>query len=680
MTATKTPGERIEDLRKQIEYHNHRYYSLQDPEIPDGDYDALMRELQALEALHPEFSHKDSPTRKVGGEAEAAFDKVRHRTPMLSLDNALDADEAAAYLKRTAEALREADPGDLEFVAEPKYDGLSLSLIYQRGVLTRAVTRGNGEVGENVTANAKRIKDIPHRLNDLWNGYPEVVEVRGEVVMSKAAFEALNAARAAGGEKLYVNPRNAASGALRQLDPEVTASRNLSFFAYGLGECEGLAIPHTQLAILDMLRRAGFVVSDMVRIVGGRRAARPFPSMAETFKIYQAARAGLPFEIDGVVFKLNSLDLQGKLGWTSRAPRWAIAYKFPAEERTTVLRGIDIQVGRTGVLTPVARIEPVFVGGTTVSNVTLHNLGQIRAKNLRVGDQVVVRRAGDVIPEIVRSIPAEDRSEPFAMPDHCPECGSPVVADGASHVCTGGSICPAQRLNALLYFASRKAMNIEGLGDVVAEAILERGWLDEGLHKLYEVTADDFASLPRMAAKSGTNLYNAIQATRGRPWNAFITSLGMPYVGERAGKVLAQAFPSLDLLLSATPADLAAVETIGEVKANEVSAFIAAQAEAIRKLAAAVGPVYPAPKAAKGETGPLAGKTFVITGTLSRPRDDIAADIEAAGGKVGSSVSAKTHVLVAGEKAGSKLAKAESLGIAVWSESDLRAALESGRH
>lgn len=673
---TTSPKSRIDELRQQVEYHNHRYYVLQDPVLPDAEYDLLLRELQALEALHPEFADENSPAVTVGGEAEATFDKVKHRTPMLSLDNALDADEAAAYLKRTSEGLRVANPADLEFVAEPKYDGLSLSLIYTNGVLTRAVTRGNGEVGENVTANAKRIKDIPHRLNDLWGGYPERVEVRGEVLMSKAAFEALNAAQAAAGEKLYVNPRNAASGALRQLDPEVTASRNLSFFAYSLGECEGLAVPRTQFSILDMLRRAGFTVSDMARIAGGHHATRPFPSMAETFNIFQMARASLPFEIDGVVFKLNSLDLQEKLGWTSRAPRWAIAYKFPPEERITTLRGIDIQVGRTGTLTPVARIEPVFVGGTTVSNVTLHNLGQIRLKDLRVGDQIAVRRAGDVIPEIARGIPAADRSAEFEMPHHCPECGSPVIEDGASHVCTGGSLCPAQRLNSLLYFASRKSMDIQGMGDVVAEAILERGWLDEGLHKLYELSADDFASLPRMQAKSGTNLYSAIQATKGRPWNAFITSLGMPYVGERAGKVLAKAFPSLEALLSATPAELATAETIGEVKANEVATFIGTQADAIRKLAAAVSPTYPAPKASGVEAGgPLAGKTFVITGTLSRPRDDIAADIEAAGGKVSSSISAKTSVLVAGEKAGSKLTKAESLGVAVWTEADLLAAI-----
>jgi DNA ligase (NAD+) len=669
MPVATAPEARLIELRQLVEYHNNRYYVLQDPILPDAEFDLLLRELQALEALHPEFADKNSPAVKVGGEAEATFDKAAHSIPMLSLDNALDATEATAYLKRTAEALGIENPADLEFGAEPKYDGLSLALTYENGVLTRAITRGNGEVGEIVTANAKRIESIPHKLTNVWGAMPARFEVRGEVLMSKASFERLNAVQAAAGEKLYVNPRNAASGALRQLNADITASRNLSFFAYSLGTCEGVTLPRTQSSLLGMLVQAGFTISDLACPVGGRGGAR---TMAETFAAYQKIRADLPFEIDGVVFKLNSLDQQEQLGWTSRAPRWAIAYKFPPEERITTLRGIDIQVGRTGTLTPVARLEPVFVGGTTVTNVTLHNLGQVQLKDVRVGDQVVVRRAGDVIPEIARGIPVAERGPAFAMPEHCPECGSPVVEDGASHVCTGGSLCPAQRLHTLLYFASRKSMDIQGMGDVVAEAILERGWLDDGLHKLYELSAADLATLPRMQTKSAANLYNAIQATKGRPWNSFITSLGMPYVGERAGKVLAKAFPGLELLLTASPEVLATAETIGEVKASEVATFIATQSDAIRKLAAAVNPTYPAPKAVGGDSaGPLSGKTFVITGTLSRPRDDIAADIEAAGGKLSSSISAKTSVLVAGEKAGSKLAKAESLGVAVWSESDL---------
>lgn len=664
---------RIAELAQAIEYHNHRYYELDDPAIADADYDLLFRELRDLEESHPEWKDPASPTQRVGGKALDKFSKVTHEVPMLSIDNAMSNEEAAAFVNRVAQAL--GCPAEfVELTAEPKYDGLSCSLRYEDGVLTLAATRGDGTTGEDVTAQARTIRNLPLRVQTSL----PVLEVRGEVLMEKADFEAVNAQRAAEGQQLLANPRNAAAGGLRQLDPKETAKRRLKFYAYDVVS-KGGGLPvwaESQETMLLTLKQMGFSVAAGLQTVTG-------PAEVEGwFRQMTAARPALPFEIDGVVFKVRRREHRQVLGWQSRTPRWAIAYKFPPEEVTTTLDAIELQVGRSGVLTPVARLKPVRVGGVVVANATLHNLGQVRAKDVRPGDQVVVRRAGDVIPEVARLAPMEAHERDahqmaveFGMPSVCPACGAPVVQDGEAYVCTGGIHCPPQRIFSLTHYASRLGMDIEGLGEKVAEQLVTAG-LVQSFIDLYGLTADQVADLPGFARKSAENLVDAIAASKGRPQHRFLYALGIPEVGERTAKDLARHFGDVIALALAAEEDLQRVEGVGPETANAVTAALGDWG--INALSALVAAAAPAPadtSAAAG--GVLSGKTLVVTGTLSVPRGDIEAAIEAAGGKVSGSVSKKTYAVVAGEAAGSKLAKARSLGVPVWDEAKLRETLSS---
>lgn len=666
--ADQTAAELIQELRRQIRHHDRLYYVLDAPELLDALYDELFRKLQALEAAHPELVTPDSPTQRVGGQRLEKFAPVTHLKPMLSLDNAMNAEEAARFVLRCAADLG-MDASALEYAAEPKYDGLSCSLVYEYGTLVRAATRGDGVTGEDVTAQVRTIRNVPLQLHDCL---AERVEVRGEVMMTRADFAALNAQASAAGERAFANPRNAAAGSLRQLDPSITASRRLRFFAYGFGECSGFALPGTQSASLKKLQALGFQVSKEAILVRGLKGVQAhFESMA-------AKRMELPFDIDGVVYKLNDFALQTRLGWTARAPRWAVAYKFPPQEATTVLQGIDVQVGRTGVLTPVARLAPVLVGGVTVTNATLHNQDEVERLDVRIGDTVVVRRAGDVIPEIVQVV-REHRPEgatPFKLPTHCPECGSPVVREPEQVAvrCSGGLACRAQRQQALVHFAHRRAMDIEGLGELVVQKLMDAG-LIERPSSLYRLKASEIEKLPGFAKTSAEKLVKAIAATKGRDLSRFIFALGIPGVGETTAKDLARAFRTFTAFLSATEGQLLAVDGLGPVTTRAILKFLAnaANREEALALAQYVAPAEVA-QPVPGRSA-LAGKTFVLTGALSVARDEAAGWIEAAGGKVTGSVSKKTFVVVAGEAAGSKLDKAKALGIEIWDEAQLRAAL-----
>lgn len=657
-----TPQERYDELKALVQHHDHCYYVLDNPLITDGEYDDLFRALQALEAEHPEVVSPDSPTHRVGGAVLAEFSAVPHLRPMLSIGNARDAQEAAAFVDSAAKELL-CDAESLVFCAEPKYDGLSNSLVYLHGVLEQAATRGDGATGENVTAQIRTVRNVPLKLAAPYAAIPRI-EVRGEVLMTKADFVAVNQAQDALGEKRFANPRNAAAGSLRQLDPKVTATRRLKFFGYGFGVCEGYTPPTTQFEQLTELQKMGFSVSDAVKVVVGKQG------VLEHFESMAALRPDMPFEIDGVVFKLNALSQQEQLGWNSRTPRWAVAYKFPPEEASTKLLAIDTQVGRTGVVTPVARLAPVYVGGVTVSNVTLHNEGQIARGNFLVGDTVVVRRAGDVIPEIVRSIPElRDGSETaWQMPTECPVCGSAVhrEEDAAQHRCTGGLKCDAQRLFAITHFGSRLALDIEGLGEGTVQKLLNA----ELLHRpsdLFDLKAESLVGLPGFGKTSAEKLVSTIAATRHPELNRFIYALGIPGVGESTAKDLAKAFKSWEHFASATYDALIGVPDMGDVTASNVLAFFANTDNAAEVMALAV---ILMPKEVEDCAGsqPLAGKTFVITGTLSQSREVFKARIEAAGGKVAGSVSKKTNFLLAGEEAGSKLVKATELGVTVLSE------------
>jgi DNA ligase (NAD+) len=662
-------AERITKLRNEIAFHDHLYYVLDAPVLPDADYDAMYRELQALEAAHPELLTPESPTQRVSGAPLAAFEQVTHTVPMLSIDNAMDAAQAEAFVLRIAAELG-VDPETLEFQAEPKYDGLSCSLVYEHGLLVQAATRGDGLVGENVTAQIRTIRNVPlsllHRFQH--SAPPARLEIRGEVLMPKKAFDRLNTELAAKEGKLFVNPRNAAAGSVRQLDPAITANRGLAFYAYGMGEYPGFIA--TQADLLAILAFLGFSVSASARTVIG------VTGIMDHFEYMVQQRPHLEFDIDGVVFKLNAMVHQQKLGWVTRTPRWAIAYKFPAEEKSTELLAIDIQVGRTGTCTPVARLSPVFVGGVTVTNATLHNEDELLRKDVRVGDRVVVRRAGDVIPEVVRYVPDEAHTAraTFVMPTTCPVCGSPVhrEADSATHRCTGGLACQAQRLYAVTHFASRLAMNIDGMGEQVASVLLNTKLITKP-SDLYSLTQEQLQSLPRFAEKSATNKLEAIQASRNPTLRKFIFALGIPGVGDGTAKRLATAFGTFAKVQAATDAELMAVPDVGPDTTAKILAFFS-NADNALEVARLVSAVHPQEEA-KLEGGTLVGKTLVLTGTLSIPREEYVAQIEAAGGKVSGSVSAKTSAVVAGESAGSKLTKAQSLGVPVWTEAELVTAL-----
>jgi len=667
--ASKDPATRVRELREQIEYHNHRYHVLDDPEIPDVDYDRLALELRELEAAHPELATPDSPTQRVGATPLRDFATVVHAVPMLSLENAFVEQEVTAFDRRARERL---DVAMIDYSVEPKLDGLALSVRYEQGRLVQAATRGDGMRGEDVTANVRAIRSVPLRLR---GAAPGLLEVRGEVYMTRAAFEAMNRRQAERGEKVFVNPRNAAAGSLRQLDARVTAERSLEVFFYGLGAVDGWKLPDRHSELLAALRGLG------LRVCPEARTARGVDGCLEYYRELGARRATLPYEIDGVVYKVDRLAWQRDLGFVARAPRWAIAHKFPAEEALTSVRAVEFQVGRTGALTPVARLEPVFVGGVTVSNVTLHNMDELGRKDVRVGDTVIVRRAGDVIPEVVRVLPERRPAGtvPVELPPRCPVCASPVERDEGEAVarCSGGLICPAQRVEALRHFASRRALDIEGLGEKLVGQLVEAG-LAESPDQLFDLTVEALAGLERMGEKSAANLVVALEHSKQTTLARFLYALGIRDVGEATALALAEHFGDLDALAAATPEEVEQVRDVGPVVAGHLHAFFGdPRNRAVIERLRAHGVRWPAAERTRGATeGPLAGQTLVITGTLdSLSRDEARAAARAAGATVTDSVSKKTTILVAGAEAGSKLRKATELGVRVVDEAGFLAAL-----
>lgn len=672
-------AERARQLREQLHHHAHRYYVLDDPELPDAAYDELFVQLQALEAAHPDLQVADSPTRRVGAAPLAQFSSVRHAVPMLSIRTETDT-EASGAQAFDARVRRELglgpDDAAVQYVAELKFDGLAINLRYENGSLVQAATRGDGEVGEDVTQNIRTIGQIPLRLQT--NQPPPVLEVRGEVYMRRDDFQALNErqrlkiAQGVRGEKTFVNPRNAAAGAVRQLDPAVAAQRPLSFFAYGLGQvlpAPGQAVPQTHGGWLQQLKDWGLPVADQTRLACGAEGLIGF------HREIGQQRDALPFDIDGVVYKVNSLALQQQLGFLTREPRWAVAHKYPAQEQLTEVLAIDVQVGRTGKLTPVAKLAPVFVGGVTVTHATLHNEDEARRKDVRLGDTVIVRRAGDVIPEVVGVLPERRKGgEPFVMPAQCPVCGCAAVREPGEvdHRCSGGLFCPAQRKQAILHYAQRRAVEIEGLGDKLVEQMVDAG-LIRHLPDLYRLGLSALLGLDRMAEKSAGNLLAAIEQSKTTTLARFVFGLGIRHVGEATAKELARHFGQLDALMDASEDQLMQVSDIGPVVATSLRTFFdqAHNREVVEQLRA-LGVHWPEMQAADRSGLALSGKTLVITGTLpSLSRDQAKELIESAGGKVAGSVSQKTDYLVAGAEAGSKLIKAQSLGVTILDEPQL---------
>jgi len=727
---------RAEELRKLLQYHNHRYYVLDDPEIPDIEYDKLLRELQQIEVDRPDLRTIDSPTQRVGGAALDAFEQVTHVIPMLSLDNAFDDDEFAAFDQRVKDRL--SSSANVLYAAEPKLDGLAISLRYEQGVLVQAATRGDGTTGENVTANVRTIGSIPLRLSG--DDYPEVLEVRGEIFMPKAGFDALNERQRAKGEKTFANPRNAAAGSLRQLDSKITATRPLAMYCYGLGEVVGHPMASSQSENMCLLAGWGLPTSPELKVCkDSAECAAYFASIGER-------RDSLAYDIDGVVFKVDQVDLQKQLGFVARAPRWAIAQKFPAQEQLTLLESVEFQVGRTGALTPVARLKPVFVGGVTVSNATLHNMDEIERKDIRVGDTVIVRRAGDVIPEVVSAVLSDrpDDAKPIHMPEQCPVCESQVVRISGEAVarCTGGLFCQAQRKEAIKHFASRKAMDIDGLGDKIVEQLVDEQLIKDPAD-LFALDVKTVAKLDRMAEKSASNLIASLDKAKQTTLPRFLFSLGILGIGETMAMNIANTMGSLEAVqelnlhdlvelklsqakallkyASALPKELRVsmmqppndlkwcnsahiemlaerygtladlmkqspealvnqpsinIEGLGDVLAEKFVMFFRQphNQDVLNKLIAA-GVQWPAIEKVDVSDSELAGLSFVLTGTLSQPRDAYKARLLAAGAKVLGSVSKNTNYLVAGESAGSKLSKAESLGVPVLDEVAIEAML-----
>ncbi|MEE4302666.1 MAG: NAD-dependent DNA ligase LigA [Wenzhouxiangella sp.] len=665
----KDAASRIETLREKIHEHNYRYYVLDDPIISDADYDRLLRELQELEAEHPDLVTEDSPTQRVGARPAEGFETVAHRIPMLSLGNAFSEDEVAEFDRRVRDTL---DIDEVVYSAEPKLDGVAIALRYENGRLTLAATRGDGRSGEDVTANVRTIRAVPLKLRG--EDLPESLEVRGEIFMTRSGFAELNESLADADEKTFVNPRNAASGSLRQLDSGVTARRPLHFFCYQAATTDGMPGRHSE--ILEKLRGMGLPVSPEARTVKGLKG------LLDYYEKAGQRRDELDYDIDGVVYKVDDLDQQQELGFVSRAPRWAIAHKFPAQEETTRLVGIEVQVGRTGALTPVARLEPVFVGGVTVTNATLHNIDEIRRKDVRPGDYVVVRRAGDVIPEIVRSIPErrEGELEPWEMPERCPECDSAVeqVEGEAVARCTGGLVCPAQRKRALEHYASRAAMDIDGLGEKVIGQLVDQD-LVHSPADLYKLDRDTLAGLDRMGEKSAENLLQALEDSKKVALGRLLFALGIREVGEVTARALARHFGTLDKLAEASVEDLEAVRDVGPVVARHVHAFFdeAHNRKVIDALLEA-GVEYE-PEEATADAGelPLADCTYVLTGSLSDlTRSQAKKRLEGLGARVTGSVSKNTTAVIAGESPGSKLDKARELGIDVLDEDALVSLLE----
>lgn len=662
---TNTIKKEINDLRDQIQSYDYHYYVLDEPLVPDAEYDRCFKALQALEAQYPQYVSPDSPTQRVSGMPADSFTPVTHRQPMLSLSNVFSEEELQAFIKRVGDKLDEVQK-PLLFACEPKLDGLAVNLTYENGILVHAATRGDGSTGENITANCKTIAAIPLKLRT--NTPPSLIEVRGEVYMPKAGFEAYNDRARKQGEKTFANPRNAAAGSLRQLNPAITAERPLAIYCYGIGDCQGYTLPASHMAQLDLLKEFGFRVSSEIKLEQGIEGCLAY------YKAMLAKRDSLPYEIDGVVYKIDSIALQQDLGYVSRAPRFACAHKFPASEELTRLMAVDFQVGRTGALTPVARLEPVSVGGVTVSNATLHNMDEITRKDIRIGDTVVIRRAGDVIPEVV-SVVMERRPADTTiihLPSHCPVCGSDVLREEGEAVarCVGGLFCKAQLKRMMWHFASRKAMHIDGLGSMLIEQLVDEK-LVHHLSDLYELDKETLAKLPRMGDKSAQNLLDSLSASKKTSFNRFIYALGIREIGESSARVLAQHFSSISELQSATLEELMTLNDIGPVGASYVVHFFAQphNMEVINRLLA-LGVHWPqAATKAMNKDHPFFAKTVVLTGTLqSMGREEAKARLLAVGAKVSGSVSAKTDYVVAGAEAGSKLTKATELGVTVLDE------------
>ena len=659
-------------LRAELGRHAHAYYVLDNPTLPDAEYDAMFRELQALESAHPELISPDSPTQRVGGAPLPEFSQVQHAVPMLSINNGFSEDDILGFDRRVREALE--SESAVDYACELKFDGLAINLRYEQGVLVQAATRGDGSTGEDVSANIRTVRSIPLKLHT--DHPPAVLDVRGEVLMFKADLAKLNQRQRDAGLKEFANPRNAAAGSLRQLDSRITAQRSLRFFAYGIGSLEGAALPATHTALLDWYQSLGIPVCAERAVSAGAEGLLHF------FGGIGKKRAQLPYDIDGVVYKVNRIDQQDLLGFVSRAPRFALAHKFPAEEATTVVQDITVQVGRTGAVTPVARLEPVSVGGVTVTNATLHNEDEVRRKDIRIGDSVIVRRAGDVIPEVVSYVPERRPADAreFVMPVTCPVCGSDIIRPEEEAVarCSGGWLqCAAQRKGGLLHFVSRRAMDIEGLGEQLVEQLVDRGLVTTPAD-FYKLGLVALSELDRMAQKSAQNVLDALEKSRKTTLARFIYALGIRHVGESTAKSLARHFGKLDAVLAASETDILAVDDIGPVVAHSILSFLSdpLNRELIEQLRAAGVEWEEAEPERRSQH--LAGKTLVLTGTLpTLKRDEAAAMIEAAGGKVSGSVSKKTSYVVAGEEAGSKLSKAEELGVAILDEAGLLKLLES---
>ncbi|WP_047537914.1 NAD-dependent DNA ligase LigA [Methylotenera versatilis] len=673
MVTLETARQQVAELAAIIAQHDYQYYVLDAPTVTDSEYDGLYRQLVDLEKQFPQLITADSPTQRVGGSAVSNLGSVTHRQAMLSLNNAFGTDELWAFDKRIRESL---GVEQIEYAVEPKFDGLAITLTYENGVLTQGATRGDGYTGENVTHNLRTIRAIPTKL--ATPNPPELLEVRGEVIMLKRDFERLNLAQEKIGAKLFANPRNAAAGSLRQLDPQITATRPLHFFAYGLGEATGTPTLKSHAEAMGYLTGLRFPVSELRAVKLGAAGLQDY------YADIGQKRSGLPFDIDGVVYKVNQFNQQNELGFVSRAPRWAIAHKYPAEEARTLVEDITVQVGRTGAITPVARLKAVFVGGVTVTNATLHNEDELRRKDIRIGDTVIVRRAGDVIPEVV-SVLLDKRplnTQLFVMPNSCPECGSHIERplDEAVARCTGGLICPAQRKQAITHFASRRAMDIEGMGEKLADQLVEAN-LVRSLDDIYKLDISTLASLERMAEKSAQNVINALETSKKTTLARFIYGLGIRNVGEATAKDLSLHFGNLQALLNADTEALLQVNDVGPIVADSVLQFLSEphNREVIDSMRA-LGVNWPENAGKQKATGALLDKTFVLTGTLPNlSRDAAQALIEAAGGKVTGSVSKKTHYVVAGAEAGSKLEKALSLNVAVIDEAGLLQLLSDNR-
>jgi DNA ligase (NAD+) len=670
MSESTATRKKLESLRDQIRHHNFRYHALDDPEVPDAEYDRLMRELQRLEADHPELISTDSPTQRVGDAPISAFGTVAHELPMLSLGNAFSEDELREFHRRVLGRLELDDDADLTYAAEPKLDGAAVSLLYENGILVRGATRGDGTTGEDITHNVRTIEAIPLRL--LGDGYPNRLEVRGEVFMPKAGFEAYNKRAREAGEKTFVNPRNAAAGSLRQLDPKLTANRPLDMYAYSIGISEGGTLPSCHSEILSRLQSWGIKVCPERRVVQGVEGCLDY------YRDIGNGRDDLSYEIDGVVYKVDSLDMQNELGFVSRAPRWAIAHKFPAQEELTVVEDVEFQVGRTGAVTPVARLNPVFVGGVTVSNATLHNIDELHRKDVRVGDTVIVRRAGDVIPEVA-SVIVERRpkgTRRVQLPTKCPVCDSHVEREEGETVarCTGGLFCAAQRAEALKHFVSRRALDIEGFGAKLVEQLVDIDRLKTPAD-IFQLTVEELGQLDRMGEKSARKLIDSIQSSKSTTLARFLYALGIREVGEATAASVADHFGRLPILIAAKEEELQSVTDVGPVVASRIKSFFAEQhnLDVIARMQEyGVEWVESDPVELRSD-GALSGKTFVITGTLPTMTRDAAKElIQSAGGKVTGSVSSKTDYLVAGEKAGSKLTKADKLEITVLDEAALQ--------